>query len=170
MAIDLREGDYFATCQTGWVSRTILAVEKVKSLDGEARYSHCGIICDSKGKTFESRRRIEHAHINCYIGLPVIIARHKDMNAAAYQVGYDAIKHWDGAIYPVWRLGAYLLGVARFLHAYNLPVCSELVGEHAYAAGLSKWHGWGWNPDSLVDMWIDHKCYDVIYEGKWEGI
>lgn len=167
--ITLQPGDYFAVRTNSWLARLIILKERICAMDDEAKYNHAGIIVDCRGNTYESLGRIDHYHIDNYIGCPILIARHKSMTPDAFRAGMKEVLKYDGKVYPVWRLILHLTGLAKFFKM-TFPVCSELVGEHAYHAGGHTYDGWGWNPDHLADLWEISKYYDVIYEGIWKGV
>ncbi|HNS53325.1 MAG TPA: hypothetical protein PKH25_00950 [Syntrophales bacterium] len=167
MKTELRPGDYFCVRTGSWVAGAILAAQKLKALDRESTYNHAGIVVASDGTTFESLRRIAHYDINAYTGCRILVARHRDMTMPAFMRGYHAVKKWDGRVYPFWRLALHAVGLAKFLHVAEIPVCSELVVEHCHHAGLCDYRGYGWNPDNLADKFRNYKCYDVLYEGEW---
>lgn len=163
--MDLRPGDYFCVRTQSWMASAILKAQKLKALDGESTYNHAGIIVAPDGTTFESLRKIGHSAIQSYIGCPVLIVRHRDMTFDRFKAGYEGIRKWDGCVYPFWRLLLHAAGLAHFLHPVGIPVCSELVVEHARIAGLVGYPGYGWNPDHLADKFRNYKCYDPVYEG-----
>ncbi len=161
----LKPGDYFCVRTDSWIAGAILAVQRIKALDREARYNHAGIVVSADGTTFESLRRIGHYDINRYAGCDILVARHRDMTPNVFLKGYREVKKWDGTVYPAWRLVLHALGLAKFLHAIDIPVCSELVVEHCRHAGLCDYPGYGWNPDHLADKFRNYRCYDTVYEG-----
>jgi len=170
MKAELRPGDYFCVRTGSWVSRAILAAQKIKSLDHESSYNHAGIVVTSTGVTFEALRKIAHYHLDNYIGCRILIARHVRMTTSAFMRGFHEVKKWDGTVYPFWRLALHAVGLANLLHVIKVPVCSELVVEHARCAGLVTYNGYGWSPDNLADKFTNYKCYDIVYEGEWHGL
>jgi len=166
MNIELQPGDYFCVRTKSWLTRLILLKEIFSSLDSKAEFNHAGIILNEEGDTFESLFFINHYNLEQYRGCNIIIARYKEMTPEKFEAGMKEVLQYDGRIYPFWRLPSHLLGLAKFFHS-TFPVCSELVGEHAYYAGVHDVHGWGWNPDNLADLWDISKYVDVIYKGVW---
>jgi len=165
MNLTLKAGDYFCVRNDSFLSKLIILQEWIKSLDHEATYSHAGVIVDSNGTTMESLRKVAHYDLQTHKGCKIIIARHKEMTPENFQKGYNEILKYNGKVYPIFRLVFHLLGIAKFLHTSGVPVCSELVVEHCYHAGLCDHDGYGWTPDNLADKMRNYNCYDVLYEG-----
>lgn len=167
MKPELRPGDYFCVQTGSWVAKPILWFQKLKALDDESTYNHAGIVVKEDGKTFESLAKIAHYDINGYAGHRILVARHCAMTPEKFEAGYDAVRKFDGTVYPAWRLFWHAIGMAKLVHVVRIPVCSELVVEHCHAAGLCNHGGFGWSPDALADKFRDSKRYEVIYEGVW---
>ncbi len=161
MKIELRNGDVFAVNTDNFFQR-------FWSWDDESKYNHAGVIIGATGETFESLATIGRYDLSRYAGRPILIARHMEMDERRYSYGWDEVKGLEGAVYPVFRLLLHFLRLAKYIH-WRYPVCSELVGKFLYGAGLwRKW--WGITPDNLADVWSISKHYEVIYEGKWNGM
>lgn len=165
MNFEIRPGDYFCVQTSGIISRMILWFQKLKALDHESTYNHAGIIVNSDGTTFESLAKIAHYGLQGYVGHKVIIGRHCKMNVPTFLRGYHVIKKFDGYRYPAWRLLWHAFGLANVIDVIRVPVCSELVIEHARAAGLVEYDGYGWSPDNLADEMRRSKYFDIVYEG-----
>jgi len=167
--MNLRAGDYFAVSGTSLIAKLIRLKQRLSSLDSKAEFNHAGIILDDCGNTFESLGHIDHYHIDQYVGRPIMIARYHKMDPERFESGMKEVLRYDGKIYPFWRLLLHLIGLGKFFRL-TFPVCSELVGEHAYFAGVHNARGWGWNPDNLADLWDISKYVDVLYKGTWKGV
>ena len=165
--IELHAGDVFVVRGNTNISYLIRMFGKFWSSDGECTYNHAGTILDEQGNTFESRNRIDHYNLNQYNGKQIFIVRQKDMTPEKSQVGWGAVKHLDGVLYPWWRLVLHLVHLARFFNRSGIPVCSELVGMFENGAGLREVF-WGLTPDNLADEWRISKFYDIIYDGVYE--
>lgn len=168
-AIDLHPGDVFGANLGGVLGNIIKCAEAIKSADGEARYSHTGIILTPQGKTFEALWTIKSQNFfEAYRGAEVIVARYNKMNNQRFRWGYDAIHCQAGQTYPVLRLVLHLLNAAK-IHLPNRMVCSELTSCFLINAGapvLSGKNSYGVSPDNLVDEWRISRHFDIIFEGK----
>jgi len=169
MQLELRPGDFFASKNPHGLGKLIIFAQKMKSQDMKAEYSHVGFITDKQADTLECVGRIKQQNLfKEYAGEKVIIARWKYMDEAAYKRGYEAIKDQIGKKYPWWRLALHLVGLARFIYAFRIPVCSEFEDAFEWGCGiqtLSQGHSWGVTPDFKVDEWRRAKDIDIIFEG-----
>jgi len=165
----LQPGDVFGTSNPQGLGKPICLAESLKSQDGKAEYGHTGILTSVHADTLEALWSIKSQNLfEVYKGHKVIIARWTGMNTEAYQQGYEAIKPQIGRWYPVWRLALHAVGLAKWLHFLNTPVCSELTAMFLNKAGAKCLFGdnyWGVTPDNLVDEWIQSKYFDVTFEG-----
>jgi hypothetical protein len=90
------------------------------------------------------------------------------MNAATFQKGFDAVYPLLGRTYPYQRLILHMLGLAKWVHFLDTPVCSELTAKFLISAGAIELEGknfWGVTPNYLVEEWRISKYIDVIFEG-----
>ncbi len=169
----LQSGDLFATSNPQGLGKVICIAECAKSLDGEAEYGHSGIIQDPLGKTFEAVWHIAEQNLfDAYKGQKTIIARWRGMNEATYRIGFDAVYPLLGRHYPFQRLLLHMVGLARWVHVLDTPVCSELTAKFLINCGaimLSDKEFWGITPDNLVDEWRISKYFDVILKGQFKG-
>lgn len=168
--IHLQPGDVFASRNPQGLGKAICLAESLKSADGEAEYGHTGIITNSMGGTIEAVWSIREQNLfKEYKGMKVLVARWGGMDLKAYEEGYNSIKKQIGRMYPYHRLFLHMIGLARFLHFFNTPVCSELTAMFLINAGAITLEGkecWGATPDNLVDEWRISKYFDVIWEGS----
>jgi hypothetical protein len=162
----IRQGDIFCVNSGLWISTAITKVTGVWSTDGEAKYSHAGIITDPFGGTFESLRHIEENSLFGYVGKPVIIGRHDKMATDLYRKAFDPLKsEQNGRVYPLWRIALFLIPpLARKIGTGDFLVCSELVAKFLKNAGILT-NFTGWTPDCLADMIRDWKHWKIVYEG-----
>lgn len=186
----LRPGDYFCSTSVGensgfWatmLSSSIRAVERKKSRDGNAFYTHSGIIVNQTGKTFEARMRYGYYDIDDYLGGPIIIGRHVAMTSSRFKSGMIAPYHndlalyrLDGRKYPKRVLVMMLLGIARLFRPTGKPVCSECVAIHMLKCGIAKlakkvgvWEDR--TPDDIADMINNWSGFVIVFEGNWPGL
>jgi hypothetical protein len=169
MKISLQSGDVFASRNPQGLGTAILLAEKMKSLDGEAFYTHTGIITDSIGTTFEALWTIKRQNLfDAYKGEQVIIARFIDMTPEAFERGFNAVKAQEGRPYPFYRMFLMLFGLGK-LHIDGQEVCSEGTAKFLIYAGAIMICGknpYGMTPDNHVDEWRISKYFDVIFEGE----
>jgi hypothetical protein len=167
--IIISPGDVFGTSNPQGLGRPICLAESLKSQDGKAEYGHTGILTNIHADTIEALWSIKSQNFfEAYKGQKAIIARWTGMNPGAYQRGYEAIKPQIGRWYPVHRLILHFLGLAKFVHFLNIPVCSELTAMFLIKAGAPTIAGdncWGITPDNLVDEWRISKHFDIVFEG-----
>jgi len=145
------------------------------------------------GDIYESNHRIEKRHISRYLGLPIMVARHRFMDFNAYLKGYKEIENNLGMIYPYPRIALHSIDLVRawfyrkcfkttapFRFSFgsvhgDWPVCSELAGQFILGAGLIG--GWeigerwkGLNPDHLFDVWRKRPdLWEVVFVGTWSN-
>lgn len=176
MPIDLQPGDVF--CVDGnmfLVSRLIRWAEIFVSQDNDAHYGHAGIITSSLGTTIEALWTVKRSTLDAYVGQRIIIARPLVPDSMEHGLGVMR-KHralaevsWHlGRWYPVWRLMLHLAPpLAKYLSTGNNLVCSELVAKYLTLIGSRSGPFAGINPDTLADMFVAWKNFDVVYEGIW---
>jgi len=166
--IELKPGDVFASRNPQSLGKLINFVQKLRAKDNASEYGHTGIIVNMAGQTVEAVFSITSQNLfRDYKGSKVLIARPVSMTPEAYRQGFDAIKCHIGRTYPYYRLLWHALGIAKGLHFFSTPVCSELTTKFLISAGikcLSGQNWWGINPDDLVDEWRISDHFDVIFE------
>lgn len=163
---DLRVGDIFCTSNPMWLGRAIRFIERTNDIDGEATYSHAGVIMDYRGKTFEALWTNKKQDLfQAYAGKQILIGRHERMNASAAEKGWDNVKDLEGNWYAGHRLFLHLIPpLAKWLAMGKWAVCSELTAKYLVGAGLLNF--WpGVNPDYLADMIRRWKEWHIVYEG-----
>jgi len=150
-----------------WLGKAINAIQWFWSEDGEAKYSHAGMILDNRGTTFEALWTVSSRNIfSAYAGENVIIARPR-CDSAAIDKALDAIiTEHKGQWYPGWRLFMHLIPPASKITFFDRLVCSELCAKYLYLAGARHDQYTGTNPDTLADEWREWKHFDVVFEGK----
>lgn len=165
--MNLQKGDLFATRNPMALGRAINLLQRIWAHDDDSKFSHAGIIRDSAGTTFESNWHIESQNLfKAYGGKRVLIVRHKGMNSETYKKGWEAVKHLEGKLYPVWRLVFHIIPVfAKYINIFKKPVCSELNAWFLWAAGLRHQQYMGTNVDTLVDEWKNWSSYEIIFNG-----
>jgi len=173
---DLQLGDLFVThsLDSSFITKGILWISKLGSIDFDAYYSHAGIITYPNGMTFESGwPRIGSYNLYTeHTDKEIMIARHKLMTVERFLKGYGAICKYNWRLYPFWRFAAYITRTEKLIH-WSSPVCGELVGmflhyaidpiacseENRIAVKNTKTgkpstdfsHWWGITPDNLAD-------------------
>jgi hypothetical protein len=164
----LKPGDVFASRNPQGLGSAILLAEKMRSLDGEAKYGHTGIILDDQGTTFEALWTIKRQNIfEAYKGQQLLIARWQGMTPTAFECGFLSVKDQEGRMYPFYRLFLHMLGLGK-IHVDGQEVCSEITCHFLIGAGAKVLSGKEWagvTPDNLVDEWWISKYFDVIWEG-----
>jgi hypothetical protein len=165
----LMPGDVFATQNPQGLGKAICLMESIESQDGTAQYGHSGIIQDAHGKTLEAVWHIAEQNLfDCYRGMNVLIARWRGMNEVTYKIGMAAVHPLLGRTYPYQRLLLHALGLAKRVHIFKTPVCSELTAMFLINCGAIELEGknyWGVTPDYLADEWRISKYFDIIFEG-----
>ena len=164
--MNLLPGDIFLTNQGGFMSKAIVRVNRFWTLDGEAKYSHAGIIIGHDGETFESRWHMGRYDMSDFDGIPTLIARHQLMNPNRFERGMNQILRYEGRTYPWWRIPLFLIPpLAQHLSTGRYLVCSGTVSKFLWGAGLLESYK-GWTPDNLDDMTHHWKLWDIIHERK----
>lgn len=169
MNIELRRGDVFCAASPWVLGKAILVAQKLWSHDNEALYSHAGIIESPAGETFEALWRVRRAHLDGYVGQPIIIARPR-ANEQLINERLDLLQQrYEGSRYPIHRLIMHMLPPVAKLGTGGLVVCSELVAALLWMLAVRHKQYLGTNPDTLADEWRQGYSCDVIFEGKLEG-
>lgn len=178
--IELRPGDFFCTTSVGvgagikarLLCSAIRKMERLHSKDGQAFYTHCGIITSAMGTTFEARWTYGHYHIDDYFDGPVLIGRWVNMTPAAFDRGWAKVLRYHGKSYPLWRLPMFLFPLLPKISLTRLPVCSELDCMFGLYAGIDEIGGWrSQMPSDVADMIKKWDAFDVVYEGaQWPGV
>ena len=163
----LQPGDQFLTNHGRIITPIINTAQRIKSKDGKAKYSHAGLIIDSKGNTFEARIYLGEYDLSRYIGSEVFIYRHICMNKKTFDKYYPTLRdECIGKIYPFYRLGFHAFPYLSKWAPFNRGVCSEKNDKFNYMCEFSP--GWkGTTPDNLYDrvcdQWADQ--WEVIFDG-----
>ena len=160
-------GDIFTTCAPGWASKLILRGQAFWALDGEAKYSHAGVILDRDGRTFESRlTRIGFYNITDFKGCPVLVGRYESMTKDIFESAMGPlVALYNGDRYPWWRLLFHIVPpLARKIGNGDFALCSEFVGRFLKRTAIVDF-ATGWNPDNIADMMSRWKGWHIIYEG-----
>lgn len=164
----LQAGDVFGTRNPMALGRAINVIQRLWSHDNEAKYSHSGIILNSKGDTFESLWTIKKQNIwNEYVGKEIIIARPLGVDPRVIdKVLKGLIAKHEGQWYPVWRLPLHILPPLAKIMWLNRPVCSELTAKYEWGIGIRHGQWAGTNPDTLADEWRRWKNIKIVWEGE----
>jgi len=164
----LQAGDVFGTRNPMALGTIINAMQRFNSSDGEARYSHSGIVQNELGLTLEALWTVAEANIfQKYGGKQVIIARPRT-TPQNVEIALSVLKDtYMGRWYPLWRLPFHVIPpVAKYLTAGGRwLVCSELVARYEFMLSLRHGQFTGTSPDTLADEWHHWKEFDVIFEG-----
>lgn len=161
-AVELRAGDMFCVASPGPLGAIIRGAEWLWSHDGEAIYSHSGIILDASGATLEAKRRVMVSSLDSYLGRRIIIARAMAPEWTKASAIRILRKRHEGQVYPAWRLVLHTMPpLARMVSAGGrYVVCSELTAKYQYYLAVRHKHYCGTSPDMLADEW----------RGGWRGV
>ena len=130
---------------------------------GKSESSHCGIIINYFGSTFESRLRIGKYELSDYIGKDLRIYRFRRMTAH-YGEGYRGIIKHEGQIYPIHRLLLFMVpGLAEKIAPLPKPVCAELCAKFLYLAHMREKPFWGTDVDELEDELKSSPKVDCVF-------
>lgn len=166
--LNLEPGAVFGTRNPMALGRAINAIQWYYSSDGESTYSHSGIILNEQGETYEALWRIRKGDLREYLGQNIIVARYSSLSSFSFKTALMRLmaRH-HGQFYPVWRLPLHLLGPLSKLISWRgkFVVCSELVAEFLYLAGLRHGQYIGTNPDQLADEWRRWQGWKILGEG-----
>jgi hypothetical protein len=167
--IKVQRGDVFCSTNPMWLGRAINAIQWFWSEDGESKYSHSGIICNATGTTFEALWTVRSRNFfEAYTDDNVIIARPVCPEVKKLDALDKIIRTHRGQWYPFWRLGMHLFPPLAKVAIMDRLVCSELVAEYLFLAGVRHDQYKGTNPDQLADEWREWKRFNVIFEGRLE--
>ena len=166
--VTYRPGDIFLCNRGGFMSKCIISHNKFWSLDGDAKYSHAGIITGYDGETFESRWRMGRYNMSDFEGTPLLTARHKLMNEKLFKYGMNQIRKHEGTTYPVWRIPLHIIPpLARKFSTGKYLVCSETVSKFLWGCSLLQEDQYkGWSPDNLDDMVHHWRFWEIIQETR----
>ncbi len=166
--LNLRPGDLFGTRNPMALGRAINALQYVWSTDGEATYSHSGIIETESGFTYEALWHIQSGHLADYAGKQIIIARFDELSPESFRTAMDRLKaRHNDQWYPGWRLLFHLFGpLSKWLSwKGKWVVCSELAAELEYLLGVRHSQFVGTTPDRLADEWRNWHGWSIVGEG-----
>lgn len=154
----------------GWGINLVQGVHDQNDADPSQKSteSHCGIILNPAGDTFESKAMLGRYNLNDYKGRYIRIYRNVNMTIHRFDSGWQAVKVHDGQIYPLHRWALFLLpGLAKHFAPLPKPVCSELVCKFLRYAGLRPKGFWGVDVDELFDEIRLTSEWILVYEGIW---
>lgn len=163
----IQPGDQILTKHGEILTPLINFFQKIKSKDGKSKYSHAGLIIDSKGNTFEARLYLKEYNLSKYIGSEVFIYRHCCMNQKTFDKYYPILKRESiNRIYPFYRLGFHTIPHLSKWAPLDRGVCSEKNAKFNYICEfMSSWKGI--TPDNLHDMvcdfWADQ--WEIVFDG-----
>lgn len=166
---EVKPGDIFCSRNPMALGRAICAVQSFWDRDGEAEYSHAGLILDSAGTSFESLWTVKNGNIYNDYRDGIIIGRHKSMSSRMFNIAFNGVTSQRvGQIYPFYRLLFHLFPpIAKV--SLGRVVCSELVAEFLYACSIMGF--WkGVTPSYLVDIIRRWKWWKIMYEGNLNDI
>lgn len=171
--VKLQPGDCLLVASNGIFGSAIRQaqglIDRVKGETDPVPYNHAAIIIYGV-RTLESLSTIRTGSVDDYQGQRAMVIRHRGMTESASQRGFSSTFHHIGKRYPFWRLGLFLLGLARPLHFLDWPVCSELVAQFIKGAGLQLGFNnecWaGVSPEMLEDAARDENGqFEIVWEG-----
>lgn len=163
----IQPGDGFLTKYPGPLQYAINFVQWARSRDGEATYTHSGLVVSENGTTFEARLKVKEYDLSKYIGSRVLIYRHICMNEKTFQKFYKQLKNEsNGKIYPFYRMIFHISPLLSKWAPFDRGVCSEKNAKFNYLCEfMSYWKGV--IPDDIHDMvcdpWADQ--WEIIFEG-----
>src|SRR4030042_2885469 len=108
---ELKPGDIFCVRKgSGIIGTCINACQWFWSTDGEAFYTHSGIIISRTGDTIEALYNgIRRDNLfKRYTGSKIIIGRIKTLTSEQFISKYQKITHYEGPHYPYFRLFLHL--------------------------------------------------------------
>lgn len=153
------------------LGRAICAVQSFWSMDGCAKYSHAGILWRADPPTtYEALWTNCRQPLSAYRGRQILIGRHEQMDPYRFALGWEAVYRLEGRWYAGHRLALHLIPpLARMLASGGFAVCSELAAKFLHAAGLL--HLWqGVTPDYLSEVIVNHRGWQIVFEGLLEDI
>ncbi|MFW6247273.1 MAG: hypothetical protein ACOC22_03835 [bacterium] len=167
----VKKGDYFLYFNPNKkISNLIVSIVELLTLSGISQFSHSGIIIDDDGTTFEAKHRIMKLNIyEDYInkmedGYKIMIVRNKEMNDSLFNQGWNAIKEYEGKLYPYHRLVFFLFyPLPKVMHYVDWGVCSELTSKFYYSCNLLDFWS-GVTPGDLEMIGKYWKNWNIIYE------
>jgi hypothetical protein len=160
----LQPGDVFFQTSGTWLDSIINFFQSLWSGDRRSVFSHCGIVIDEDGTTFEtSTWRTGFYNINSRRGRKTVVYVVRHMFMRRLKIAFPNL---SGRIYPYWRLPLFALGLAKYIHRRNM-VCSEIVADFLYNVGIRRSY-WGVSVDDLVDqIQSDPAWGEVYFEFGW---
>lgn len=163
-------GDRFGVCSESFLSDAINKAQTFWAADGNARYTHLGLIATEWEDTLEALSTYRLGHLCEYFNHSLIIFRDETYSLRRRMEVLDGlIDKYQGRRYPVRQLLAHLFPPLARATLWP-PVCSEIVSLYEYKLGEVDW--WrGVNPDTKVDEWrlrsrLGGRAH-IIYEGRW---
>lgn len=169
----VQPGDIFLTASNQLFGRGIRFVERMFSLDRDAKYNHSGIILAGDGETLESLWTVKRQNLyRDYAGRPVLVARCNQVTQYGLEKAMQSVLSREGTFYPFLRIPLHVLGLAKWLH-WKPVVCSELVVSFLDAAtcetGCGEFRHWyGWTPDHLHDAVRTWRMFETVFDGVME--
>jgi len=163
----------------GFISSFIRLAERFWSDDNKANFGHAGIILNDQGKTFEVLWTSKEHNLSDYLGQEIIIARPTMLYGTDIAISSRVVKltlaniiqATQGLPYPVHRLFFHLVPpLAKYASLGRWKVCSELVAEYLKQVGARPFIASGINPDTLADMFVEWRNFDVLYRGIFKGV
>lgn len=167
----IKKGDMFVVNTGSMLTKAINGVSGFWSSDGVSEYNHGGIIISSKGDTFEALRKLDHYHLDKYIGRPIMIVRpNVDESLIHDSLRLLELRH-KGQMYPWWRLAFHIIPplARRISYKGMWLVCSELCAKFAWLLRIRNQPYIGISPDQLADEWAHWREYTILYKGIWSG-
>lgn len=100
-------------------------------------YTHALIITSPTGDVLEAEWRFGPGKLTEYVGDKILIVRDLGMTPEAFAKGMAAVTPDIGALYPVWRLPLFLVGIDKYFK-FGAGVCSEEVAKFWVGTGLDE--------------------------------
>lgn len=151
---------------------TIQGVSRHREIDGQAFFTHAGIIVDEDANTFEALTSGYGSQnfFETYRDCPYIIARHRDfndMNHYRHWLGMRAIHHLMGKRYPWSRIALHAFPTIPKYIRFGRPVCSEMTFQYGMAAGLKHiTYYWGVTPAHIADCFRRWDVFEILKENQ----
>jgi len=167
-------GDIFTVRGTNlWLSKPIEIIQKYVTPTCTGNETHAGVFTDSR-TVFESQWKVEcNNFYNNYGGREVIVGRLKDMTPELWEKGFEAIKPYEGKLYPITRLFMFLLfpHISKYItpakilapFGFSNMVCSELAVFPAHRMGFKIFKYFrALMPAHLSTRMLHYKEFEII--------
>jgi hypothetical protein len=135
-------------------------------VDGSAMLTHSFMATHKNGTTWEALWLYRGQSIfDAYAGRQVLIGRHKKMTKDKFHEAFrQQAGTYYGLRYPAWKIPMFFIAPRLIKYLPGKPVCSELVFQFLYLAGLVD-HWRGVTPSYVSDAIRRWRDFEVVYDG-----